>query len=74
MSRRIQQGDFRVSCSEAGLLGENGNAPGPLQAVGIQKRVPVIHAPQTFEPSGAVQHGFREGGLSGVDVGQNAGD
>ena len=43
--RRIHQCNLPIPPRKPRLLGENGNAPLAFLLVGVQKRVPVIHAP-----------------------------
>ena len=72
MARRVQQRHRMPLQPDLGLLGENGDAPLPLQTVGVQKAVPVIHPAQLFNFSRKVQHGLAEGGLPRVHMGHNA--
>lgn len=58
VSRGVQKGESQVPAWQPGLLGEDGNAPRPLQAVGIQKGVLVIHPAQPLQPAGFIQHGL----------------
>ena len=71
MAGGVQPGDLRAVQAEQRLFGKNGDAPRPLQAVGIEKGVPVVHPAQFADGPGAVEHRLREGGLARVDVGQH---
>ena len=59
---------------ELGLFGKDGDAPRPLQRVGVQKGVPVVHPPQLADHPGAKEQCLRQGRLAAVNVGQNADD
>ena len=72
MARCVQQGDVGIARCEQGLFGKNGDATRFFQRVGVQKGVLVIHPAQAAGHTGAVEHGFRQGGLAGVHMGQNA--
>ena len=56
------------------LLGEDGDAPLPLQAVGIQKGVPVVYPAQFFDCAPSIEQCLREGGLPRVHMGQQTHD
>ena len=73
MARGIQKGQLQLVRPEPGLLGEDGDAPLPLQGMGIQKGIPMVHPAQLPEHAGAKQQRFGQGGLPRVHVGQNAG-
>ena len=66
--RGVQQGDMLLR--QLGLLGEDGNAPGPLQVVGVQIGIPVVHPPQSPPHPRHIQKGLRQGGLSRIHMGQ----
>ena len=72
MARCVQQGDVGIARCEQGLFGKDGDATLFFQRVGVQKGVLVIHPAQAAGHTGAVEHGFRQGGLAGVHMGQNA--
>ena len=72
MARGVKQGQAPLPQRQHGLLGENGDAPLPLQAVGIEEAVAVIDPSQLFQFSREVEHGLGQGGLSRVHMGQNA--
>ena len=55
MARRIHQGDVQIYGLHQRQLGEDGNAPAPLQRMGIQKGVPVIHPPQLPPGAGHIE-------------------
>src|SRR5699024_10329404 len=69
----VQPGDLGAAPVqlEQGLFGKYGDAPGPFQAVGVQKGVPVVHTAQAADGPGAVQHRFGQGGLARVHMGQH---
>ena len=67
----VQPGDGRPPRREQRLLGEDGDAPGPLEAVGVQEGVLVVHPAQPADGPGAVEHRLGQGGLARVDVGQH---
>ncbi len=68
----VQQGDFQIPGGQHGLLGEDGDAPLPLHGVRVQKGVPVVYPAQLPDGPALVQQGLRQGGFSGVHVGQQA--
>ena len=70
VSRRVQQGDLHPLQGEHRLLGEDGDAPLPLQRLGVQKGVLVVHPSQLLQPPAVVEQGLRQGGLSCVHMGQ----
>ena len=70
----VQEGHRHSLGAEQGLLGEDGDAPGPLQVVGVQVGVPVVHPAQGGDGPGGVQQGLGEGGFAGVHMGQDADD
>ena len=70
----VQEGHRHFLGAEQGLLGEDGDAPGPLQVVGVQVGVPVVHPAQGGDGPGGVQQGLGEGGFAGVHMGQDADD
>ena len=72
MAGGVQQGEVGVPCAQQGLFGEDGDAAGLFQRVGVQKGVLVVHAAQLSDGTGAVEHGFGEGGLAGVHMGEDA--
>ena len=72
MPGSVQKRHLPVRKRESGLFGENGDASLPLQAVGVQEAVPMVHAPQLFQFSGMKQHGLGQGGLPRVHMGQDA--
>ena len=72
MARGVQQGHLHGGQGEDRLLGEDGNAPLPLQGVGIQKSVLMVYPAQFAYRSTDVEHPLREGGLARVHVGQYA--
>ena len=72
MAGSVQQGDIRAACRQQCLLGKNSDPTGFFQRVCVQKGVLVIHPAQAAGHTGAVEHDFRQGGLAGVHMGQNA--
>ena len=74
VARGVQQGQLGLGQGEHRLLGEDGDAPGPLQGVCVQKGVLVVHPAQLPQGPGLVEHGLAQGGLSRVHVGQDADD
>ena len=70
MPRGIHQDDLPVVGFQTGLLGENGDAPLPLQIVAVQVGVSVIHPPQSPQLAAAIQKGFRKRGLTRVHMGK----
>ena len=54
----IQQGYPGLLRGKPGLLGKNGNAPRPLQTMGIQIGVLMVHPPQFLNGSGGIKHGL----------------
>ena len=74
MAGGVQEGDRQRRGLEQGLLGEDGDAPVPLQGVGVQIGVPVVHPSQGGDGPGGVEQGLGQGGFPRVHVGQNADD
>ena len=74
MARGVQQGELGLRQGEHRLLGKNGDAPGPLQGVRVQKGVPVVHPPHLPQRPRLVEHGLAEGGLPRVHMGQYPND
>ena len=74
MAGGVQKGDGQLRGLEDSLLGEDGDAPGPFQVVGVQEGIPVVHPAQLLYGSGSVEQGLREGGLAGIHVGQDSDD
>ena len=72
MAGGIQQCDIRIARRQQGLLGKDGDAARFFKRVGIQKGILVIHAAQLADRAGAVEQGFRKGGLAGVHMGKDA--
>ena len=64
--------DIGGTTVKMGLFGEDGDSAGLFQRVGVQKGVLVVHAAQLSDGTGAVEHGFGEGGLAGVHMGEDA--
>ena len=70
MAGGIHNGHIPIGCFQQGLLGENGDAPCPLQIVGVKIRIPVIHPAQGPSCTGNIQQGFAQCGLARVHMGQ----
>ena len=70
MARGVHQGHVSGFRLQKGLLGENGNAPGPFQGVGVQKGVSVVHPSQGPPGAGGIEQGLAEGGLPRIHMGQ----
>ena len=70
MARRVQKRVLRFSEREFRLLGEDRNSSCPLQFIGVQKRVPVIHTAQLPDRSGQIENTLRKRRLSGIHVRQ----
>ena len=71
VARRIQKGDGGLPQRQDGLLGKDGDAPLPLDGVGVQKSVLVVHPAQTTERPTPVEQAFRQGSFARVHMGQN---
>ena len=74
MAGGVQQRHFRVSYGQQRLLGEDGDAPLPLDGIRIQKGVPVVHPAQLPQCPAAVEQRLGQGCFSGVHMGQDAQD
>ena len=74
VARGVQEGHRQVGGLKDSLLGEDGDAPGPLQGVSVQIGIPVVHPAQLLDGPGGVEQGFGQGGLARVHVGQDADD
>ena len=72
MPRRIQPVDGITRQLEAGLAGEDRDAPLPLHGIRVQEGILMIHPPQGSDSPGAVEHLFGQGGLACIHMGQNA--
>ena len=70
VSGGVQKGHGQRASLQTGLFGEDGDPPGPFQAVGIQKSILMIHPAQPLQLPSLIQHGFREGGFPCVHMGQ----
>ena len=58
MAGGVQQGELIFPDREHRLFGEDGDAPLPLEAVGIQKGIPMVHAAEPAHCAGAVEQGL----------------
>ena len=72
VARCVEDGQLQLAHLQTGLFGEDGDPPIPLQGMGIQERVPVIHPTQLSEHPGFIEQRFAKGGLPRVHMGQNA--
>ena len=70
--RRVQQRYLAAGQRQDSLLGEDGNAPGALLHVGVEKRVAVVHPPALPQAAALIEHGLGQRGFACVHVGQNA--
>lgn len=70
MARCVQQGQVQTVQRQAGLFGENGDAPLPLLGVGVQKGVPVVHPSQAAQLSALIEQRLRQGGLARIHMGK----
>ena len=74
MAGGVQQRHLRIAQRQQRLLGEDGDAPLPLDGIRIQKGVPVVHPPQLPQRAAAVEQCLGQGCFSGVHMGQDAQD
>ena len=72
MSRGVHQSQLQVPPAQDGLFGIDGDAPLPLQLLGVQKGVPVVHPAQAADVARQIEHGLGEGGFPGVHVGHDS--
>ena len=72
MTRRVEDGDVPLRQRQARLLGKDGDAPGALLRVGVQKGVAVVHAAQFAQLSALIEHRFGQGRFARVNVGEDA--
>ena len=70
MAGGVHQSDVPPGGGEPGLLGENGDAPGPLQIVGVQVGIAVIHPAQSPPGAGGIEQSLGKGSLARVHMGQ----
>ena len=70
MARCVQQGQVQAVQRQAGLFGENGDAPLPLLSVGVQKGVPVVHPSQAAQLAALIEQRLRQGGLARIHMGK----
>ena len=69
MARGVNEDDLPAGRLQNGLLGKNRNAPGPLQLMGVQKRVLMVHPPQSPPGPAAVEQRLRQRRLPRVHMG-----
>ena len=72
MPRRVQQRHAPAAERRLRLLGEDRDAPGPLESVGVEVAVPVVDAPRLFQFSRKDQHRLAQGRLARVHMGEDA--
>ena len=72
VARGVQQRHLHRGQGKDRLLGEDGDAPLPLQGVGIQEGVLMVHPAQLTQGAAEVEHPLRQGGLTRVHMGQYA--
>ena len=72
--RGVQQGQLGLRQPQQRLLGKDGDAPGPLQRVGVQKSVPMVHPAQLAQHPRPIEHRLAQGGFARVHMGQYAND
>ena len=70
MSRRIQQGEFRVFIPQDSLLGEDGDAALALEPEIVEEGVFVVDSAELQQIARHVHHRFGKGSLSRVDMRQ----
>ena len=63
---------FLLPQGQQGLLGEDGDAPLPLQLVGVQIGVPVVHPAKAAQLAPGIEQGLVQSGLARVHVGHHA--
>ena len=72
MAGGVHQRQLRFRQLQPGQLGENGDAPLPLQRIVVQKGVLVIYPAQTADAAARVEQALGKRGLSRVHMGQDA--
>ena len=72
MAGGVDQGKMPVINCKAGLPRKHGNAPLPLNLVGIQRGIAMVHPARAANGPCLVQQLFRQGGFACVHMGQNA--
>ena len=70
----VQQRHRQAGHFQQRLLGKDGDAPGPLLGVRVQKGVAVVHAAQAAQGPAAVQKPLGKGGFARIHMGKNADD
>ena len=68
----VDQGKMPVIDGKAGLARKHGNAPLPLNLVGVQRGIAMVHPAKAANGPRVVQQLFRQGGFACVHMGQNA--
>ena len=71
VTRGVQQGQLQRRGADHRLLGKHGDAPGPLDGIGIQKGVPVIHPAHFSDGAARVEQRLGQGGFARVHMGQH---
>ena len=72
VARGVHQGELQVLQREHRLLGKDGDAPLPLQGLGVQKGIGVVHPPQLPQGAAGIEEGLGQGGLARIHMGQDA--
>ena len=70
MAGGVHQNDFPMLRLQTGLLGKNGNPPGPFQGVGIQKGVPMIHPAQGTPGPRPIKQRLAQSGFPRIHMGK----
>ena len=70
VARSVHQGHIQIGGGDQGLLGKDRNAAAPLQIVGVEIGVPVIHPAQSPPGAAAIQQGFGQGSFACVNMGK----
>ena len=71
---RVKQHEVGARPVQIGLLGEDGDAALALHRIGIEMRIPLVHAPLAADGAGTVEQRLGERGLARVDVGDKTDD
>ena len=72
MTRCVHQRNPAMGGFQQGLLGENGDAPGPFQRMGVKERILMVYPPQHPAGSRRIQKGLAQRRLSRVHMGQQS--
>ena len=74
MAGGVQQRQLGAGQFQHRLLGKDRDAPRPLQRVGVEKGVPMVHPPQFAQRPRAVEHRLAQGRFARIDVRRYAND